>query len=223
MVRRHFFLIGAVCVLALMLVAGGVRLALSAGGPGKEARSAAGRSGGRNGAVAVSQVTVVRRPFVDRLDVLGVVKGRQSVTVTSNTTELITGVHFTDGAFVRKGQVLVELKAQQQSAEIAQAQAALNLAQLDYQRWKELGDRGVAAQAAVDQRKAALDQARAAMGVAQSRRGDRVIRAPFSGVVGLSDVAPGTLINPGAPRRGKRCVFSHSPVFRGEVTRSARA
>ena len=29
--------------------------------------------------------------------------------------------------------------------------------------------------------------------------GDRVIRAPFSGVVGLSDVAPGTLINPGAP------------------------
>jgi membrane fusion protein (multidrug efflux system) len=195
LVRRHFFLIGAGCVLALMLVAGGVRLAMSASAPDR----AAGAPGGARGVVAVSQATVARRPFVDRLDVLGVVKGRQSVTVTSNTTELITGVHFRDGAFVRKGQVLVDLKAQQQSAEIAQAQAALDLAELDYRRWKALGDRGVAAQAAVDQRKAALDQARAAVAAAESRRGDRVIRAPFSGVVGLSDVAPGTLINPGAP------------------------
>jgi membrane fusion protein (multidrug efflux system) len=195
LVRRHFFLVGAVCVLALMLVAGGVRLAMSASAP---ARDAAARAGGRS-PVAVSRATVAQRPFVDRLEVLGIVKGRQSVTVTSNTTELITGVHFRDGAFVRRGQVLVDLKAQQQSAEMAQAQAALNLAELDYTRWKALGDRGVAAQAAVDQRKAALDQARAGLAAAQSRRGDRVIRAPFSGVVGLSDVAPGTLINPGAP------------------------
>ena len=112
MVRRHFFLIGAGCVLALMLVAGGVRLAMSASAPDR----AAGAPGGARGVVAVSQATVARRPFVDRLDVLGVVKGRQSVTVTSNTTELITGVHFKDGAFMRRGQVLVDLKAQQQSA-----------------------------------------------------------------------------------------------------------
>ncbi len=35
--------------------------------------------------------------------------------------------------------------------------------------------------------------------MAHARASDRVIRAPFAGVVGLSDIAPGSLINPGAP------------------------
>jgi membrane fusion protein (multidrug efflux system) len=139
------------------------------------------------------------RPFTDRIEVLGVAKGRQSVTVTSNTTELITGVHFKDGAQVAKGQVLVDLKSQEQSADIAQAQAALNLAQLNYSRWKTLGDQGIASPASIDQYRVAYEQAKAALDAARSRLGDRVIRAPFAGVVGLSDVAPGTLINPGGP------------------------
>lgn len=200
MFRRHFFLIAAVCVLALMLVAGGLKLAASAAG-GRDSGQGPGRGpGGRgNGPVAVSGAVVQLRPFVDRIDVLGVAKGRQSVTVTSNTTELITAVHFKDGAFVRKGQPLVDLKAQAETAGIAEAQAGLNLAQLEYQRWKTLGAQGIAAQSAVDQRKAALQQAQATLEAARSRRGDRKILAPFSGVVGLSDVAPGALINPGGP------------------------
>ncbi len=36
------------------------------------------------------------------------------------------------------------------------------------------------------------------MDAARARAGDRTIRAPFAGVVGLSDIAPGALINPGA-------------------------
>lgn len=186
-----------------MLLVGGLKLAASAAGLGKgdaggQGQGPGGGGRGGRGAVAVSQTTAVQRPFLDTIEVLGVAKGRQSVTVTSNTTELITGVHFTDGAFVREGQVLVDLKAQEETAGIAQAQAALNLAKLDYQRWKALGDKGVAAPAAIDLRRAALLQAEASLAAAQSRRGDRTIRAPFSGVVGLSDVAPGTLINPGA-------------------------
>ncbi|MGC4107200.1 MAG: efflux RND transporter periplasmic adaptor subunit [Thermomicrobiales bacterium] len=36
------------------------------------------------------------------------------------------------------------------------------------------------------------------MTAAEARQADRVIRAPFSGVVGLTDIAPGAVINPGA-------------------------
>lgn len=193
MVRRHFFLFAAIGVLALMLIAGGLRLAVSALG---KAEPAGGRSGG---GVLVSETRASIRPFTDRIEVLGVAKGRQSVTITSNTTELITGVHFKDGARVVKGQVLVDLKSQEQSADIAQAQAALNLADLNYERWKSLGAQGIASSASVDQYRVADEQAKANLDAAKSRMGDRVIRAPFSGVVGLSDVAPGTLINPGAP------------------------
>ncbi len=86
------------------------------------------------------------RPFTDRIEVLGAAKGRQSVTITSNTTELNHRRPLRRRASVAKGQVLVDLKAQEQSADIAQAQSALQLADLTYRRWKTLGDQGIAAQ-----------------------------------------------------------------------------
>ena len=71
----------------------------------------------------------------------------------------------------RFGQVLVDLKAQAQTADIAQAQAQLNLAQINYNRWKALGDQGIAAKASVDQYRTAVDQAKAALDAARSRCG----------------------------------------------------
>ena len=179
-----------------MVVAGAIKLATNGGGD-SQAKPTPGAAAGGRGGVIVSRAVAIERPFVDRLEVLGAAKGRQSVTVTSNTTELITGVHFTDGAHVRQGQVLVDLKAQAQTADISQAQAALTLAEINYRRWKSLGDQGIAAKATVDQYQTAVQQAQAGVEMAKSRLGDRVIRAPFSGVVGLTDVTPGTLINPG--------------------------
>jgi membrane fusion protein (multidrug efflux system) len=207
--KRHFFLIAALCVLGLMAIAGGLRLAIAGASQSPAASDAGPRqgppgrgppaAGGGRSSITVSQALVGARPFVDRIEVLGAAKGRQSVTVTSNTTELITAVHFTDGQHVQRGQVLVDLKAQAQTADIAQAQAALSLAEINYNRWKSLGEQGIAAKASVDQYRTAVDQARANLDAAKSRLGDRVIRAPFAGVVGLTDIAPGALINPGSP------------------------
>ena len=50
----------------------------------------------------------------------------------------------------------------------------------------------------LEQAETALETAQASLQAAQARRGDRVIRAPFSGRVGLTTVTPGTLVNPGA-------------------------
>lgn len=191
MIRRHFFLVGAVVAVLLMLLAGGLKLAFG----GKATGQAGAGGGGR--ATSVSQVVVQPRAFTDRIEVLGVAKGRQSVTITSNTAELITAVHFTDGQAVSKGQVLVELKADQENAGVAEAQAQLAQAEREYVRWKTLADRGIAPRATAEQYLAARDTARAALNSAGAQKLDRVIRAPFSGRVGLSDIAPGALISPG--------------------------
>ncbi|CAN5170147.1 efflux RND transporter periplasmic adaptor subunit [soil metagenome] len=195
MIRRHFFLVAAVVAVLLMLVAGGLKLAFGGKTPGQGGPG--GGSGGR--ATAVSQITVEPRTFTDRVDVLGVAKGRQSVTITSNTAELITSVHFSDGEAVTRGQVLVELKADQENAGIAEAQAQYAQADRDYARWKTLADKGIAPRATAEQYLAARDTARAAVNAASAQKLDRVIRAPFSGVVGISDIAPGALISPGTP------------------------
>jgi membrane fusion protein (multidrug efflux system) len=95
--------------------------------------------------------------------------------------------------------VLVELKADQEDAGISEAKAQLAQAERDYTRWKTLADKGIAPRASAEQYLSALDTAKAAVASAQAQKLDRVIRAPFSGRVGISDVAPGMLISPGTP------------------------
>ena len=188
LIRRHFFLVVALGAVVLMLVVGGLKLAFA----NKEAKGAGGPR-----ATNVSQMVVGERPFTDRIEVLGAAKGRQSVTITSNTAELITAVHFRDGEAVSRGQVLVELKAEAEDAGVAEAKARLAQAERDYKRWKTLADQGIAPRATAEQYLASLETARAVVGSAQANKLDRVIRAPFSGRVGISDVAPGMLISPG--------------------------
>lgn len=191
-IRRHFFLVAALVVLAVMIVGGGIKLLADAG-----AKRQMGQGGPGGRAIAVSQTTVEPKPFADRIEVLGVAKGRQSVAITSNTSELVTKVHFSDGQQVKAGQVLIELRAGEEDAGIIQAQAQLNQAERDYQRWKSLADQGIASRATVEQRRLGVESAEAMLEAARQRLGDRVIRAPFSGRVGLTDIAPGALISPG--------------------------
>lgn len=191
MIRRHFFLVVALAAVVLMLVVGGFKLAFA----DKDAKGGAG--GGR--ATAVSQTVVGEKPFTDRIEVLGAAKGRQSVTITSNTPELITSVHFSDGQAVSRGQVLVTLKADQEDAGVSEAKARLAQAERDYNRWKTLADKGIAPRATAEQYLSALEVAKASVGTAQAQKLDRVLRAPFSGRVGISDVAPGMLIAAGTP------------------------
>jgi membrane fusion protein (multidrug efflux system) len=207
LVRRHFFLVGAVVLLALMLVLGGVKLALGHKKAGGEpvAAAALGATKTRGGPAAgagvpqVTQAVAAMHTFTDRVEVLGVAKGRQSVTLTSNNSELIAKVNFLDGQAVARVAVLVELKASEQDAELIQAKAALIQAKANYDRWHQLFLRGIAAQASDEQYRSLYQQAQAGVQAAASRKMDRMIRAPFSGVVGLSDVAPGALISPGTP------------------------
>jgi len=188
--RRHFFLTGAVGLIALMLVLGGLRLLTPTGTAQPPA------AGGR--ATQVSAVAASMRPFTDRIEALGMAKGQQSVNLSANQTELITAVHFQDGAMVTAGQVLVELKATEERADVTNARAAVDVAQSNYNRYNTLARAGFLAPAAMDQYRAALRQAQASLAAANSREQDRVIRAPFSGRLGMTDIAPGTLISPGA-------------------------
>lgn len=199
--KRHFFLIAAAVLLAAMVVVGGMRVMAGsdkagqggAGGPGGP-----GGGGGRGGGQQVAAATAELRPFTDSIEVLGVAKGRQSVTLTAKNTELITRVLFRDGQRVARGAALVELQAGEQDAAILEASAELEQARKAYDRWRTLAEQGYAPRAQVEQYEAAYRTAQARLQAAQVRRGDRIVRAPFSGVVGLSDVTPGTLINPGA-------------------------
>ncbi|HYC74122.1 efflux RND transporter periplasmic adaptor subunit [Brevundimonas sp.] len=196
MIKRHFFLAAAAVLLAVMVVAVILRIAFAGeekgGGPGGRG----GPGGGRG--QTVSEAVATPREFSDEIRVLGVARGRRSVNITSSTSELITRVLFTDGQRVAAGTPLVELQAREEDAGIIEARARVDQAQRQYDRYKDLADRGIAPRATAEQYLSELQTARASLTAAQARRGDRIIRAPFAGVLGLSTVTAGTLVNPGA-------------------------
>jgi membrane fusion protein (multidrug efflux system) len=90
------------------------------------------------------------------------------------------------------------LQAREEDANIAEARAQVARARTMYDRYKALGDRGFASPMMIEQYETELETAQASLAAAQARSGDRTIRAPFAGVLGLSTVTPGTLVNPGA-------------------------
>lgn len=195
MIKRHFFIIAAACLVGLMVLAAVLKITLAddgKGGPGGRG----GPGGGRGQAVAEAVATP--REFADQIRVLGVARSKRSVNITSNTTELITRVMFTDGQRVAAGAPLVELQAREEDADLIQARAQLAQAQREYDRFKILAERGVAPRITAEQAETALQSARAAVAASEARRGDRVLRAPFAGILGLTTVTPGTLISPGS-------------------------
>jgi len=196
LLRRHFFLVGALVILGLMVVVGGLRMGFGAATP--QAKGPGGPGGPGGGGVPVAVTLVQNHTFNDTVELLGVAKGRQSVTLTAAATQLVERVRFTDGQYVAQGAVLVELKDAEQNAGVEQARARVAQAERTLERWRTLAERGFASKAAVDEHEAAYLTAQADLSAAQARQGDRLIRAPFAGVVGLTDIAPGALVNPGA-------------------------
>jgi membrane fusion protein (multidrug efflux system) len=193
-IKRHFFLIAAGVLLVLMVLAVVLRMAF-AGDEKAAGRGGPGGPGGRG--QAVSAATVAQREFSDQIRVLGVARGRRSVNITSSTSELITRVLFTDGQRVAAGAPLVQLQAREEDAGVGEARARVDQARSMYNRYKTLSDRGFASPMMVEQYQTELTTAQAALTAAQARQGDRTIRAPFAGVLGLSTVTAGTLVNPG--------------------------
>ncbi|MFQ1626003.1 efflux RND transporter periplasmic adaptor subunit [Lysobacter zhanggongensis] len=152
------------------------------------------------GAAAAETVTtdVVRmQAWNDTLRALGTVQARESVTVTAKVSETVEKVHFASGDVVAAGAPLVTLSGRQQHAALAEAQATANEADRLYRRQADLAEQQLIARATLDTQRATRDAANARVAQIRAQLGDRVIRAPFAGVLGLRQVSPGTLVTPG--------------------------
>jgi membrane fusion protein (multidrug efflux system) len=135
--------------------------------------------------------------FADRLEALGTLTANESVELTASVSETISAIHFDDGERVEKGQVLIEMTNREEHAQLEEARATVNEAKRQYQRIQSLEEQGTAAKALLDERKREWETARARLAAIESRLADRLIKAPFAGVVGLRDISVGALVQPG--------------------------
>ena len=116
------------------------------------------------------------------------------------------------GQRVKAGQVLAQLDPSDlrlgeaaAAATTRTAQVAVDLAEADYRRYKDLRDQGFISSAELDRRdttlkstRAQLEQARAQASVQGNQAGYSVLTAPASGVVTAVEAEPGTVLATGA-------------------------
>ena len=166
-----------------------------AGGP-----AGGGPPGFAGGAAAVTGVyleSINVETLSDSISALGTTAANESVTVSAKVTESVSRINFSDGDRVQAGDVLVELSGKAELANLKETQAAYLEASQQFDRFSGLKAKGTVTQAQVDTAKANIDQTRARLDAVRARLSDRVITAPFSGVLGFRQVSPGTLLTPG--------------------------
>jgi RND family efflux transporter MFP subunit len=132
-----------------------------------------------------------------------------TVEVRPRVSGYITEVKFVDGDLVKKGQPLFLIDPRpyqadydRAKAEVDKADAALTLAAADFERARQLREKGVTAAGDFDQRSATYRQA---TGAAQSARAELeaaklnlefcTIRAPIDGRASLANVTVGNLVS----------------------------
>ncbi|MDC7786973.1 efflux RND transporter periplasmic adaptor subunit [Rhodoplanes sp. TEM] len=162
-------------------------------------------------AVAVETGTATRKKAPVTIEALGSVTPLASVAVRTRIDSEIVGIHFEDGAVVKKGDLLVTLDGRALEAQIRQAEAQLarDKAQLegaerDLRRYTELVARAATPQTNLDNAKTQADVYRAAILASQAtidhlkvQLGYTSIRAPISGRISQANVKVGNLVRTG--------------------------
>jgi membrane fusion protein, multidrug efflux system len=145
----------------------------------------------------VTVAPVAPHLFNDRYVAVGTANANEQVSVRAPVTERITQLGFSDGSFVRKGQMLAVLAQGQETASLASAKARAREAEQQLARVTELHRRGFATNASLDAQTATVAAARAAANEAGASIADRVVRAPFSGMVSLRRISVGAVVTAG--------------------------
>lgn len=143
-------------------------------------------------------VTKVKQQTIeDRIEALGTLRANESITVTSQVTEVITKIYFDDGKRVSAGEVLAEMTSAEELAQLKEAEANVIEAEQQLNRVSPLAKRGISSGSDLSERQRNFDTAKARLEAVKSRIADRRIRAPFAGVVGLRKISVGALVEPG--------------------------
>jgi membrane fusion protein (multidrug efflux system) len=177
-------------VCAALAAAAAIASGCGEGGPG----TAAGPP-----ATIVVTAQVAPTEWRDTLEALGTARANESVTLTAKVSETVRRVGFDSGDVVRAGDVIVDLSSGAQLAGLEEARAAYQEAERQLARGQELAQTKIISESQLDTQRSTRDAARARMDVVRAQLSDRVITAPFDGILGLRRVSPGSLVTPGTP------------------------
>ncbi|MDB5285559.1 MAG: efflux transporter periplasmic adaptor subunit [Mucilaginibacter sp.] len=156
----------------------------------------AGKGKKKNGPVSVNVMVVKDTAVRNQIDITGTIDANEKVSLVSQTAGNITGIYFTEGTKVSKGQLLVKVYNQDLQSSLQQIQAQMILASDIHNRNKILLEKEAVSKEEYGTSLSALNALKAQANVIKAQISRTEIRAPFSGTIGLRNVSPGGYLSP---------------------------
>jgi RND family efflux transporter MFP subunit len=161
------------------------------------------------------------------VDVTGNAASVNDVKLLARVTGYLEGIHYQDGQFVKKGDLLFTIQKapyqqqlEQAHAQLLTAQAALFYAKTEFARYTALVKQDAATQTEVDhwnfERASAAAQilsAQAQISIDEVNLGYTEVRAPFDGIVGKHLVDPGNVVGGNMQQTALAEITQLDPIY----------
>ena len=150
-------------------------------------------------AAAVSAAAATTERWSDDGEAVGTFVAVNGTDVTTEAGGVVRDIEFTPGQPVKAGQVLVRLNTDNELATLKALETSARLADVQAERWQQLGRDQLVSLDEVQQRVAAAASSRAQVEAQRALIAQKTIRAPFSGELGIRRVNLGQFVSPGDP------------------------
>jgi len=171
---------------------GGPSAGAAGGKGGKDAKGGKGKGGPVPVMVQIVKDTV----FNNTINVTGTVDPNERVSLTSQAAGNITGIYFNEGSQVTKGQVLVRVYDADLQATLKQTEYQIQLAKENEYRNRTLLQKEAVSKQEYDTSLSSYNTLKAQADGIRAQLTRTVVRAPFSGTIGLRNVSPGGYLTP---------------------------
>jgi membrane fusion protein (multidrug efflux system) len=189
--KAKVWIIAAVGVLAILLVLAGIKFSQI------RKMMAAGKDF-KPPPESVTTTKVDKQSWLASREAVGTLVAVRAVTVASEVPGQVKQINFDSGAEVRKGDVLVKLDTSTDEAQLASAQADLELAQTNARRAKVLRKTAANTPSELDAAESRLASTQAQVALLRATINKKTIRAPFDGRLAIRQVELGQVLTPGA-------------------------
>jgi membrane fusion protein (multidrug efflux system) len=145
----------------------------------------------------VSTVTVTEQEWRPALTAVGSLTAVQGANLSLEVSGIVTEIDFRSGADVQKGQTLLRLRADDDIARLHALEATAELARINYNRDLRQFRAQAVSQATLDTDAATLKNDEAQVAAQQAIVDQKILRAPFSGELGIRAVDLGQYLSAG--------------------------
>lgn len=136
-------------------------------------------------------------PWQPEIKAAGSLRAVMGVNVTTELAGMVRTIYFTPGAMVKKGDLLVQLDIDPDTAQLHSLEASAEIAKITFKRDSAQYKVKAVSKEQVDTDLANLKSADAQVAQQIATIAQKTITAPFSGRVGICVVNPGQYVNPG--------------------------